>query len=68
MRTLMTKILADKILTPSGWQINLIVHVNPDGYITEVKSSKNSYDHHVGCLIPAPVNVHSHGFQRAMWG
>ena len=68
MRTLMTKILADKILTPSGWQTNSIVHVNPDGYITEVKSSKNSYDHHVGCLIPAPVNVHSHGFQRAMSG
>ena len=58
MRTLMTKILADKILTPSGWQANATVKIDPYGYISEVKIGKNSYDHHVGCLLPAPVNVH----------
>ena len=68
MRTLMTQILADKILTPSGWQANATVKIDPYGYISEVKIGKNSYDHHVGCLLPAPVNVHSHAFQRAMSG
>ena len=64
----MTKILADKILTSSGWQENIIVEINADGHIGKLRTDTKEYDHHVGCLLPAPVNAHSHSFQRAMSG
>lgn len=64
----MTKILADKILTSSGWQENIIVEINADGHIGKLRTDTKEYDHHIGCLLPAPVNAHSHSFQRAMSG
>ena len=64
----MTKIFASKILTSSGWKENITVEVNADGHIEKLRTDTKEYDHHVGCLLPAPVNAHSHSFQRAMSG
>ena len=64
----MTKIFANKILTSSGWKENITVEVNADGHIEKLGTDTKEYDHHVGCLLPAPVNAHSHSFQRAMSG
>jgi formimidoylglutamate deiminase len=64
----MTKIFAKKILTSSGWKENITVEVNADGHIEKLGTDTKEYDHHVGCLLPAPVNAHSHSFQRAMSG
>ena len=64
----MTKIFASKILTSSGWKENITVEVNADGHIEKLGTDTKEYDHHVGCLLPAPVNAHSHSFQRAMSG
>ena len=64
----MTKIFANKILTSSGWKENITVEVNADGHIEKLRTDTKEYDHHVGCLLPAPVNAHSHSFQRAMSG
>ncbi len=64
----MTKIFASKILTSSGWKENITVEVNAYGHIEKLRTDTKEYDHHVGCLLPAPVNAHSHSFQRAMSG
>jgi formimidoylglutamate deiminase len=64
----MTKIFASKILTSSGWKENITVEINADGHIEKLRTDNKEYDHHVGCLLPAPVNAHSHSFQRAMSG
>ena len=64
----MTKIFANKILTSSGWKENITVEINADGHIEKLRTDTKEYDHHVGCLLPAPVNAHSHSFQRAMSG
>ena len=64
----MTKIFASKILTSSGWKENITVEINADGHIEKLGTDTKEYDHHVGCLLPAPVNAHSHSFQRAMSG
>lgn len=64
----MTKIFANKILTSSGWKENITVEINADGHIEKLSTDTKDYDHHVGCLLPAPVNAHSHSFQRAMSG
>lgn len=64
----MTKIFASKILTSSGWKENITLEINADGHIEKLRTDNKEYDHHVGCLLPAPVNAHSHSFQRAMSG
>jgi formimidoylglutamate deiminase len=64
----MTKIFASKILTSSGWKENITLEINADGHIEKLRTDDKEYDHHVGCLLPAPVNAHSHSFQRAMSG
>ena len=67
------KIYAEKALTPSGWQNSLLVHVADDGKISKVENSveldqSRGADKKVDILLPAPVNLHSHAFQRAMAG
>ena len=70
----MTSIYAHQALLPSGWVRNALVKINPQGRIESVTTgsmdaaSKQSADHTVGVLLPAPVNAHSHAFQRAMAG
>lgn len=65
----MTVIHAEKALTPDGWRDNVEVRVGGDGLVAEVgPAGDGPPDHRADILLPAPVNVHSHAFQRAMAG
>ena len=61
---------AKQALLPDGWANNVTVEIEPDGRIRAVHSGvERAAEHHsVGILLPAPVNAHSHAFQRAMAG
>ena len=64
----MSFIHADQALLPSGWQSNVRLSL-ADGRIEKVTNgAPGPYDHRVGILLPAPGNLHSHAFQRAMAG
>ena len=64
----MVTIWAEQALTDSGWQDNVLVEVNEAGRIASVTTGQAEQTHRVATLLPAPVNVHSHAFQRAMAG
>ncbi|MEZ5826686.1 MAG: amidohydrolase family protein [Geminicoccaceae bacterium] len=75
MRTLKAGIA----LTTSGWKENLTVTIGEDGRIATIDeragagtgsapSDGRGEIRHVDLLLPAPVNLHSHAFQRAMAG
>lgn len=55
-------------LTPTGWRKNLQVGINERGLIGYVGVQTSSPDHSVDLLLPAPANLHSHAFQRAISG
>lgn len=63
MQTIWTK----KALTANGWQSNVRVEIK-DGIIHSVTPDAKPSGETVGILLPAPANVHSHAFQRAMAG
>ena len=64
----MQKIHAGTALLPEGWATGVRVTVK-DGRITQVaRGAPQPGDTCVGALLPAPVNLHSHTFQRAMAG
>ncbi len=60
------------MLTPDGWRSDMAVEIGADGKIAavcaagEIPAQREKIT--VGALLPAPANVHSHGFQRAMAG
>ena len=56
---------ADHALLPQGWVQDVTVQIT-DGRIAAVGPARGGM--RVGCLLPAPVNLHSHAFQRAMAG
>ena len=62
-------IFADTALLPEGWAHNVRVAV-ADGRITTVtpNSTAETGDTRISILLPAPANIHSHAFQRAMAG
>ena len=67
------KILAEQALLANGWASDVMVEVNTRGQIDRVldavsEAEQKTATHRVGILLPAPVNVHSHAFQRAMAG
>lgn len=64
---MMQKVEAGRALLPGGWAENVCVTIGPDGRITEVASGGTKAPSS-GILLPAPVNAHSHAFQRAMAG
>lgn len=61
-------IRATQALTPQGWQSDIDVVIASDGRIETVAEASGSFDIKVDILLPAPTNVHSHSFQRAMAG
>jgi formimidoylglutamate deiminase len=63
-------IWAEQALLAEGWADNVRVQVAPDGQIASVQADTAAMaaDQCVGALMPAPVNLHSHAFQRAMAG
>ena len=58
---------ADTALLPGGWARNVRIAV-ADGRIVAVTPDARPDGPVLGCLLPAPVNLHSHTFQRAMAG
>lgn len=59
---------AEQALTAGGWRHDVRLEVGGDGRICAVESGSPVQGRRVGILLPAPVNLHSHAFQRAMAG
>jgi len=64
----MQTIWAETALLPTGWVSGVSVDIDRDGRIVQVQSDTPAQAMQVPMLLPAPVNVHSHAFQRAMAG
>ncbi len=70
----MTILHARKALLDDGWHEDVRVEIGPDGRIAGCGTGHDEVDadgreiRSLGILLPAPVNVHSHSFQRAMAG
>ncbi|MEQ9260216.1 MAG: formimidoylglutamate deiminase [Roseovarius sp.] len=64
----MTRIWAKQALLPDGWAEDVAVELGADGRIASVTPGAARGGETVGILLPAPVNAHSHAFQRAMAG
>jgi len=64
---MMKSVWAKHALTSEGWQSGVKVTFD-GGVIQTVKSGVKRSGHCVGVLLPAPANIHSHAFQRAMAG
>jgi formimidoylglutamate deiminase len=63
----MGTIRAERALLPTGWARDVAVEV-ADGRIVAVMPDAPPGGERVALLLPAPANVHSHAFQRAMAG
>ena len=65
----MTTLFADTALLPDGWAQNVRIRL-ADGRLAEVATGAEPapQDTPVDILLPAPGNLHSHAFQRAMAG
>ncbi|MEQ8305393.1 MAG: formimidoylglutamate deiminase [Hoeflea sp.] len=64
----MTVIWAETALLENGWAENVRVEIDESGAIRTVDAGREAEGNRVGVLLPAPVNCHSHAFQRAMAG
>jgi formimidoylglutamate deiminase len=68
MKKVGKQIWAKTALLPTGWASDVLVNVDAVGRISLVEQGAPASGTKVSFLLPAPVNVHSHGFQRAMAG
>lgn len=59
---------AGQALTENGWQNDIAIEVDHTGRIAGITAAQGPADHVVDLILPAPVNLHSHSFQRAMSG
>lgn len=59
---------ADQALTQAGWQRDVEIVIGDDGRISRVGERQLHADVRLDLALPAPVNLHSHAFQRAMSG
>ena len=60
---------AEQALTAAGWAEDVTVEIDGDriaGVTADTPCPSGA--HRVGALLPAPANLHSHAFQRAMAG
>ncbi len=65
----MQKIWAKTVLTGAGWLDDVSITVGIDGRIASISAGTEAAGAPCyGAIISAPVNLHSHGFQRAMAG
>ena len=64
----MQTIWAETALLPAGWASQVRVDMDATGRIKTVTTDTPETGLCVPMLLPAPVNVHSHAFQRAMAG
>ena len=68
MGNAMSVIWAEQALTAKGWARDVKVEIDDAGRISGVTPGSAAQGTRVATLLPAPVNVHSHAFQRAMAG
>lgn len=59
---------ADHALTQDGWAQDVRIAVDGTGRIREVTAGTAPEGERHAILLPAPANLHSHAFQRAMAG
>ncbi len=64
----MATIWAETALLGDGWASDVRVDIDAAGRIENVQENTPQAGDRVELLLPSPVNVHSHGFQRAMAG
>ncbi len=64
----MQTLWADRILTHDGWRRDMTLTIGHDGRIATLTPGRTPGARPHACLVPAPVNAHSHAFQRAMAG
>ncbi|GGE88890.1 formimidoylglutamate deiminase [Stappia taiwanensis] len=68
----MTRLWAETALLADGWHRNVAVEITANGRIAAVETGVSEADcqadQRLGILLPAPSNLHSHAFQRAMAG
>ena len=64
----MKKISAKQALTQKGWQENVTISINDSGRIAALESGVETGRDTLDLVLPAPLNLHSHAFQRAMAG
>ena len=59
---------ATTALLPDGWHTDVRIEIGPDGRIAAVTPGAPAEGLRIGPALPAPANLHSHAFQRAMAG
>ncbi len=64
----MKSVWAETALLPTGWASGVRIDIDADGRILGVHQDAAPTGTRTPLLLPAPVNVHSHAFQRAMAG
>jgi formimidoylglutamate deiminase len=64
----MQVIWAEQALTEIGWQRDVRIEIGADGRISALTPGAPAEGTRVDAAIPAPGNLHSHAFQRAMAG
>ena len=64
----MEALWAEQALTGEGWRRDVRVEIARDGRIATIEPATPAQGRRVGILLPAPANLHSHAFQRAMAG
>ena len=66
----MASIFAREALLPEGWARDVRLGIGDDGLIASVVADTvpAADDNRAAILLPAPSNLHSHAFQRAMAG
>lgn len=64
----MTKIHARNALVSGEWRTDVVISIDDEGMISSVSPDLDGADHVIDLVLPAPVNLHSHAFQRAMAG
>ena len=59
---------AKQALLADGWASDVAVGIGTDGRVVSVTPNTAATGPDCGLLLPAPANLHSHAFQRAMAG
>ena len=64
----MSVVWAETALLEDGWKQDVRVEIDREGRIASIADNAPPEGHRATILLPAPVNIHSHAFQRAMAG
>lgn len=64
----MKTVWAKSALLPTGWASDVRIDIDADGRIKAVQQDAPQAGTATALMLASPVNVHSHGFQRAMAG